>query len=138
MHPQTPFCHHQDCPARGQVRVHSRAEPRSQRTTCGQTLAATKGTPFYRLRTAADVVTVGRTLLSHGGPIPAIVAAFGLDERTVAAWRTRAGQHCRQVQQHLVPQGHVDLQPVQAEEMWGKRVGHREWMARALAVPSRP
>ena len=69
MHPQTPCCHQQDCPARGQVgqgnmRVHSRAEQRSQCPTCGQRVAATKGTPCDRLRTAADVVTVVLTLLA--------------------------------------------------------------------------
>ncbi len=35
---------------------------------------------------------------------------FALDERTVAAWLQRAGQHCQQVHEHLVQQGQVDLQ----------------------------
>jgi transposase-like protein len=49
-------------------------------------------------------VTTVLTLLSHGCPTQVIVAAFGLDERTVAAWLTRAGQHCQRVHQHLVQQ----------------------------------
>jgi len=65
------------------------------------------------------------------------VAAFGLDERTVAAWQARAGQHCQGVHEHLVEAGQVDLQHVQADELWVKLVGHRVWMALALAVPSR-
>jgi transposase-like protein len=142
MNPQTPFCHNQDCPARGQVgqgnmRVQSRAEQRYQCTTCGQSFAATKGTPFYRLRTAADVVTWVLTRLSHGCPIQAIVAACGLDERPVAAWLTRAGQPCQQVHQHVIQQGQVDLQHVQADELWVKLVGRRVWMSMAIAVPSR-
>ena len=142
MNPQAQFCHNPDCRARGQVgqgnmRVHSRAEQRYQCLMCRQTFAATKGTPFYRLRTAADVVTVVLTLLSHGCPIQAIVTAFGIDERTVASWLTRAGQHCQQVHQHLVQQGQVDLQHVQADELWVKLVGRRVWMAMAMAVPSR-
>jgi transposase-like protein len=142
MNPQTPFCHNPQCPARGQrgqgnIRVHSQIEQRYRCTTCGQTFAATKGTPFHRLRTAADLVTVVLTLVCHGCPIQAIVAAFGLDERTVSAWVTRAGQHCQQVHQHVVQQGHVDLQHVQADELWVKLVGRRVWMALALAVPSR-
>jgi len=104
---------------------------------CHQTFAATKGTPFSRLRTAADVVTLVLTLLSHGCPLQAIVAAFGIDERTVATWLTRAGQHCQQVHQHLVQHGQVDLQHVQADELWVRLVGRRVWMAMALAVPSR-
>jgi transposase-like protein len=142
MNPQTPFCHNLQCPARGQrgqgnIRVHSQSERRYRCTTCGQTFAATKGTPFYRLRTAADLVTTVLTLRCHGCPIQAIVAAFGLDERTVAAWLARAGQHCQQVHQHVVQQGQVDLQHVQADELWVKLVGRRLWMAMALAVPSR-
>src|SRR5262245_23985590 len=142
MNPQTPLCHNPQCPARGQVgqgnrRVHSRAEPRYQCMLCHQTFAATKGTPFSRLRTAADVVTLVLTLLSHGCPLQAIVAAFGIDERTVATWLIRAGQHCQQVHQHLVQHGQVDLQHVQADELWVRLVGRRVWMAMAMAVPSR-
>jgi transposase-like protein len=142
MNPQTQFCHNPDCRARGQVgqgniRVHSQVDQRYRCTTCGQTFAATKGTPFYRLRTAADVVTLVLNLLSHGCPTQAIVAALGVDERTVAAWLTRAGQHCQQVHQQVVQQGQVDLQHVQADELWVKLVGRRVWLAMAMAVPSR-
>ena len=142
MNPQTQFCHNLDCHASGQVgqgniRVHSQAEQRYRCMICGQTFAATKATPFYRLRTAADVVTLVLTLLSHGCPTQATVAAFGLDERTVAAWWVRAGHHGQQVQQHVVQQGQVDLQHVQADALWVKLVGRRVWMARGMAVPSR-
>jgi hypothetical protein len=77
------------------------------------------------------------TLLSHGCPTQAIVAAFGLDERTVARWLVGAGQHCRRVHEHLVEQGQIDVQHVQADELWVKQVGGKVWMALALAVPSR-
>ena len=50
---------------------------------------------------------------------------------------TRAGQHCQQVHQHVVQQGQVDLQHVQADELCVKLVGRRVWMAMAMAVPSR-
>jgi hypothetical protein len=77
------------------------------------------------------------TLLCHGCPVQAIVAAFGLDERTVARWFSEAGRHCERVHEHLVEQGQVDLQHVQADELWVKQVGAKVWMALALAVPSR-
>jgi len=64
-------------------------------------------------------------------------AAFGLDERTVARWLTEAGRHCQRVHEHLVEHGQVDLQHVQADELWVKQVGTRVWMALALAVPTR-
>ena len=142
MDPQTQFCPNEACAARGQVgrgniRVHSWLEHRYRCLTCGRTFAATAGTPFYRLRTAADQVTLVLTLLAHGCPLQAIVAAFGFDERTVAAWQARAGAHAQQVHTHLVHQGMLDLGHVQADELWAKHVGGRLWMAMALAVPSR-
>ena len=73
--------------------------------TCGRTFAATTGTPFYRVRTAAEQVTLVLTLLAHGCPLQAIVAAFGYDERTVAAWQAKAGAQCQQGHRHLVQQG---------------------------------
>jgi hypothetical protein len=142
MKPQTPCCHNPQGPARGQrgqgnMRVHRPIEPRDRGTTCGPTFAATKGTPCSRVRTATDVVTVVLTLVGHGCPIPAMVAACGLDERTVAAWVTRAGQPCPHVQQHVVHQGPVALPHVQADARWVQLVGRRVWMALALAVPAR-
>jgi transposase-like protein len=100
MDPQQQWCHNPDCRARGQVgqgniHIHSQKEQRYQCETCGRTFAATKGTPFYRLHTAADLVTLALTLLCHGCPRQAIVAAFGLDERTVGHWQARAGRHCQ-------------------------------------------
>lgn len=77
------------------------------------------------------------TLLTHGCPVQAIGAAFGLDERTVAAWLQRAGAHAQHLHQHLVQQGQIDLKPVQADELWVKLVGGKVWQAMAMAVPSR-
>src|ERR687895_193070 len=142
MNPQTPFCHNSACPARGRrgqgnIGVQSQLEQRYRCKTWGRTFAAPKGTPFYRWRTTAEVVTVVLTVRCHGCPTQAIVAAFGLDEWTVAQWLARAGQHCQQVHRHVVQQGTVDLPQVQADELWAKLVGRRVWMAMAMAVPSR-
>ena len=142
MDPQQQFCHHPACPARGQVGQgnsggHSQQEQRYIGSTCRRTFAATTGPPFSRRHSAADVVTLVLVLLSHGCPLPAVVAAFGVEERTVPAWLARAGTPCAQVHEHLVRQGQVDLHHVQADELWVKLVGQRVWLARALAVPSR-
>jgi transposase-like protein len=142
MDPQAQFCHDADCPARGQVglgniRIHSRTERRYRCTTCGRTFAETRGTPFYRLKETADLVTLVLTLLCHGCPLQAIVAAFGLDERTVAAWRDRAGRHGQRFHEHHVLSGRVELGHVQADELYVKAVARRLWMAMAMAVPSR-
>jgi hypothetical protein len=99
--------------------------------------AATRDTPFYRLHKLAELAVLVLTLLSHGCPTQAIVAAFGLDERTVARWLARAGQHCERVHEHLVEQGQVDIQHVHADELWVTHVGGKVWMALALAAPTR-
>jgi hypothetical protein len=77
------------------------------------------------------------TLLVHGCPLPAVVAAFGLGERTVADWQRKAGGHSQAVHQHHLDTKKIDLQHVQADELYAKRQGGRSWMARAMAVPSR-
>ncbi len=61
------------------------------------------------LRTQIELVVIVVTLLSYGCPIQAIVQAYGLDERTVADWRDRAGKHCQHVHQALIEQGQLDL-----------------------------
>src|SRR3954449_1398829 len=142
MDPQDQFCHNPDCPARGQlglgnIRVHSRKERRYRCTTCDRTFAETRGTPPYRLKKTTDMVTIVLTLLCHGCPLQAIVAAFGLDERTVAAWRDRAGRHGQRFHEHHVLNGQVELGHVQADELYVKAVARRLWMAMAMAVPSR-
>jgi len=142
MNPMSQFCHNLDCPARGQlgqgnITIHSQKEHRYRCSTCGKTFAATTGTPFYRLHQAVDLFTIVLTLLTHGCPVQAIVAAFALDERTVAAWLQRAGQHAQHLHQHLIQRGQIDLQHVQADELWVKLVGGHVWQAMAMAVPSR-
>jgi len=141
MVPESVFCPNPDCPARGQtgrgnIGVHSQKERRYRCRVCGKTFTDTRGTAFYRLRTAMDVVTVVVTLLAHGCPLQAIVVAFGLDERTVAQWHARAGQHCEQVHAHLV-QRPRDLGQVQADELRVKKQGGIVWLATALQVSSR-
>jgi hypothetical protein len=57
------------------------------------------------------------TLLAHGCPIQAIVAACGLDERTVTAWLRRTAEQCQQVHEHLIGERQFDLGHVQADEI---------------------
>jgi hypothetical protein len=117
------YCLHRAKPGLGNIHVHSRKERRFRCTTCGKTFAATRNTPYYRLHTSLDLV--------------AVVAAYGLDERTVADWQQRAGRHAQRFHELHVQQGRVDAQHVQADELWVKVLGRRLWMAMALAVPSR-
>jgi transposase-like protein len=139
--PRTVFCPNSACPASGRVGagnigIHSQKERRYFCRECGQTFAETKGTAFYRLRTACDLVVLVVTLLAYGCPVQAIVAAFGLDECTVYDWQARAGQQCQQVHEHLVQQPR-DLGQVQADELRVKKQGGVVWMASALQVSTR-
>lgn len=139
MDPQQIFCHNPDCPASGKVGcgnigVHSRKQQRYICHECKTTFTQSKGTPFYRLRYSVEVVTQVITLLAYGCPLQAIVAAFGIDERTVGSWQQRAGEHCQQVHQHLVQQPR-DLGQVQADEIRVKYQGGIGWLV--LAVPTR-
>ena len=111
-------------------------DPRFICQQCRKTFTATKGTVFYRLRTAAELVVTVVTLLAHGCPLQAIVAAFRLDERTVADWWARAGQQGQAVQEYLVEQPR-DLGQVQADEIRVKTQGGIVWMALAMMVRTR-
>jgi hypothetical protein len=92
---------------------------------------------FEGLRKGQDLILVVVTLLAWGCPIQAIVAAFGLDERTVAEWRDRAGRHCQKVHDKLVVQPSLDLQHVQLDEIRAKGVGKVIWLAMGIMVSSR-
>src|SRR2546425_3093204 len=136
MDPTTTFCPNQHCPARGQtgqgnIGIHSQKEQRFICHACHTTFSARKGTVFYRLRTSVDTVVIVVTLLAHGCPVQAIVAAFGFDERTVAAWWARSGRQGQAVQEYLVEQPR-DLGQVQADELRIKKQGGIGWMGRAL------
>jgi transposase-like protein/IS1 family transposase len=141
MDPTTTFCPNLGCPARGQtgqgnIGIHSRQDKRFICRQCRKTFTATKGTVFYRLRTAAELVVTVVTLLAHGCPLQAIVVAFRLDERTVADWWARAGQQGQAVQASLVEQPR-DLGQVQADEIRVKMQGDIGWMALAMMVRTR-
>jgi hypothetical protein len=76
------------------------------------------------LRKPPDLIVIVVTLLAYGCPIQAIVHAFGLDERTVASWRDRAGKHCQKLHHAVVEQGKLDLVHVQADAHSGERTPH--------------
>jgi transposase-like protein len=140
MDPSATFCPHLACPdkgliGQGNIRIHSQAQRRYRCTICGHTFTATTNTPFYRLRHAAALVTLVLTLLAHGCPLPAIVAAFGRDERTVRRWLHRAGAPGAALHRQLVQD--VDVGQVQADELRARVRGGAAWMALALALPSR-
>ncbi len=112
MNPHERFCHNPACWAygrqgEGHVVIHGRRERRYQCKRCAKTFSATTGTALYRAHKPHEQVVQVVTLLAHGCPVQAIVAAFGLDERTVARYRAEAGAHCRRVHEHVIEAGRV-------------------------------
>src|SRR2546425_2605391 len=103
----------------------------------GRRRAAQAGTMFEGLRKPQTLIVIVVTLLAYGCPIQAIVQAFGLDERTVASWRDRAGKQCQEVHQAVVQHGQLDLVHVQADEIRVK--GHQmiAWMGLAMMGSTR-
>jgi len=80
------------------------------------------------LRKPTKLIMIVVTLLAYGCPVQAVVHAFGLDERTVASWRDRAGRQCEHVHRHFVEQGQLDLIHVQADEIRVKGRQMIVWM----------
>jgi transposase-like protein len=142
MNPQKVFCPNRHCSARGQVNqgnigVHSHQERRYICHQCGDTFSETKGTMFYGLKKGHQLVEQVVTLLGHGCPPQAIVVAFGLDERTVADWQRKAGEHCKGVHEQLIGQSQIEVGQVQADEIKVKAQKQVIWIAMAMMVSCR-
>ena len=130
------------CPACGEgpaghIGTHSQKERRYICHECGKTFSDTVGTPLYGLKYPHWLVIAVLTLLAYGCPLQAIVAAFGIDERTVSHWHHKAGQHAQKVQKALVGQQSLALGQVQADEMYLKTQGGCGWIATGMSVFSR-
>ena len=137
MRPELVVCPNSKCGASGRIGVHSIKERRYICHACRKTFAETSGTPLYGLKHPLWLVSVVLALLACGCPIPAVVFAFGLDERTVADWQDKAGRHAKTVQEQLVCQGAVDVGQVQADELYTKTQAGSIWIATAMSVFSR-
>lgn len=131
-----------DCHARGQtgkgnIRIHSYKEKRCICDECTQTFSWRKGSLFYRLRTDPKLVMIVITLLAYGCPQKAIEKAYGFHERTIKHWWRLAGEHNRQVHEHLVSKSQLELEQVQADELKAKVQGGSFWIAMAMMVSTR-
>jgi transposase-like protein len=131
-----------NCSARGKtgegtITIHDKQRRRYRCKVCKQTFSERRGTLFFGLRKPIELITIVVILLSYGCPVQAIVQAFGLDERTVADWRDRAGKHCQQIHEAIIEQGQLDLVHVQADEIRVKGRKMVAWMGLAMMVSTR-
>lgn len=136
------FCPNVACSARGKLgqgnsTIHGRKRPRYRCRTCRRTFSARRGTMWEGLRKPAELIVMVVTLLAYGCPLQAIVHTYGLDERTVASWRDRAGTHCQRVHQTLIEQGKLDLVHVQADEIRVRGRSMIAWMGLTLMLSTR-
>ncbi len=141
MNLQAVFCPYAGCVdkgvvGKGNVVWWQKDRKRCKCQSCGRTFSYRRGTMFYGLRRAEALVVQVVTLLAYGCPCQAIVAAFGLDERTVMDWQRRAGIHAQAVHEAFIQP--LDLQQVQADEL---RIKLQErvvlWVAMAIMVSTR-
>jgi len=117
--------------------IHDTQRRRSRCKVWKQTCSDRRGTLFFGLRKPMELIPIVVVLLSSGCPVQAMVQAFGRDERTVADGRDRAGQHCQQIHEAIVEQGHLDLMQVQADEIRVKGRTMGAWMGLAMMVSTR-
>ncbi|MCP4232327.1 MAG: hypothetical protein GY770_01905 [Aestuariibacter sp.] len=142
MNPQAQFCPNSVCHANNQpdlnnIIIHSQKKRRYKCTCCGKTFTESKGTAVYGLKKPTEMFVIVVSLLVHGCPTQAIVAAFGLDPRTVANWQKRASKQCRLVHEHVIGQSQLDLGQVQADEIKVKTQRGYLWVALAMMVSTR-
>ncbi len=121
----------------GTSRIPDKQRRRYQCKVCKKTLSERQGTMFEGLRKPTELIVIVVMLLSYGCPVQAIVQAFGLDERTVAEWRDRAGKHGQRVHEAIVEQGQLDLVHIQADELRVKGRKMIAWMGLAMMVSTR-
>lgn len=142
MDPEAQVCQNRNCHASGKsgfknIVIHSQRERRYQCTCCGKTFSESKGTAVYGLKKPVALFFTVVTLLAHGCPVQAVVAAYGLDERTVAAWLLKAGQHGQAVHEQVIGGSQLALGQVQADEIQVKTQRGALWLALALMVSTR-
>ena len=137
MRPELVVCPKSDCGASDSIGIHARKERRYIWHTCHRTFAETTGTMRYGRKHPIWLVLLVLRLLAYGCPIPAIVATFARDERTVADWQLKAGQHAKTVQETIVCHGQVDVGQVQADALYTKTHAGPVWIATAMTVFSR-
>ena len=125
------------CAEQERIGVHNRAEQMLKCHACKKTFAVSKGTSFAAAQYPLWVISVVLCLLAHGCPVPAIVAALYIDERTVSDWRNRAGQHGQRVHDEIVGGGKVELGQVQLDEICINTQLGKVWMATGMSVFSR-
>ena len=76
--------------------------------TCGKSFTETKGTLFYKKRTAEDEILETLALLAEGSRISSLSRVKGHKEDTILGWLRDAGEHAQAVEEVLMKDYRVE------------------------------
>ena len=107
------FCPNEVCPDYGKLQSDrqfnviklGRTKAGRQRykcKTCGKTFTETKGTLFYRRRTADDEIIDTLAHIAEGNRISSLVRTKGHKEDTIIDWIREAGKHAEAIEEVLL------------------------------------
>lgn len=127
------FCLKKSCPDYGQVQGKEQhniikfgttkaGRQRYKCHTCQGTFTETKGTIFYRRRTAEAEIIDTLALIAEGDRISSLARAKGHKEDTISAWVRAAGQHAEGVEEGLL--ANYQVSQGQIDGLWAY-VGHK-------------
>lgn len=137
MNPQAQVCPH--CGAEGkagQIGVHSRREGRYRCYACQRTFCQRYGSALYQLK-KPELFAIVISLLAYGCPVQAVIATYGLSDKTVRDWAHRAGVHCQAVHEQTVLCQQWDVKHLQADELKVSTQIGVVWMALVMMVATR-
>jgi transposase-like protein len=83
---------------------------------CKTTFAATRGTLFYRKRTALKDILETLALLAEGVRISSLSRAKGFKEDTILSWLREASRHSQAVEEVLLAD--YELSKAQVDGLW--------------------
>jgi transposase-like protein len=114
------FCPNESCPDYQKLQA-TQIEPniiRAGRTrkgvqryeckTCGKSFTETKGTLFYKKRTAEGEILETLALLAEGSRISSLSRVKGHKEDTILSWLRDAGEHAQAVEEVLMKDYRVE------------------------------
>ena len=107
------FCPNKHCPDYGKLQsaqqhniikfgTTKRGHQRYQCKSCRQTFTETKGTLFYRRRTAEAEIIDTLAHIAEGNRIRSLVRTTGHKEDTISDWLREAGQHAQALEEVLL------------------------------------
>jgi transposase-like protein len=122
------FCPNEACPDYGKVqdgqtpcniRTFGKTKSGVQRyqcKRCGQTFTETKGTIFYRKRTAEHELLETLALLAEGNRISSLARVKGFKEDTILAWLRQAADQTAQLEEVLLAE--YEIKRGQLDALW--------------------